>query len=287
MSRLDTPAIESFTPMKAYRATGQEYLRLQHDSGVTLDLSESGVLEVDQNPQMAALLERMGDFIAEHNGYRDDRAVSAAEPGGIPSVAERRSSYHRWRLASVYHHDSAPGAIIKAYDYDRKSAASQFYLGNWMYAGLEQADDGVYSAPQFAKFTAAAAFRPHQTVVMGYVPGEDLGTWAFSRRNAVMYEVSEVETAVRAVRSQIRQKIQTVLGWRGSTIINDLEARGNVILSKPDASLPEILDQDITIIDQPAVHRYGLPKILLARHMPVFGIDTEAAPTETSPANVL
>lgn len=280
MSSLDAPSIESFSPVKTYQAIGVDYIRLRNDDGVTLDLSETGVLETDQNPEIAALLARMGNFIAEHDGYRSARAVSAVEPGSIPLVAERRSSYHRSRLASVYHHDSAPTAIIKAYDYDRKTAAPQFYLGSWLHAELQQADDGLYSAPQFAKFTAAAVLRGHQTVVMGYIPGENLGLWAFSRKNAEMHEVSEVEAAVNALREQIRQKVQAILGWRGTAIANDLCVRGNIILSKPDAALPDILDQNVTIIDQPAVRKYSFPKLALARYMPVIRTTPKAAPAE-------
>ncbi len=249
METLDCPPIEGFTPTKAYTKLGVGYICLANPDGVQMELSEQGALEADRQPHIAALLHRMGEFIAEHDGYRDVVAVKAIEPGTIYKVASKEPDYHRaMNHSSVYQPDSAPEVIIKAYDLDRPAAVMQFRFGAFMHDRFRQASDTVYCPRQLAMFTAPTS--GHRTTVMEYIPGTTLFHLGLGLRSQhgsqVMIDYSE------SISRHVTQAIKATLGKSSVRLANDLRNTNNIII---DDSLPvdpeNITDRQYSIIDQP------------------------------------
>lgn len=272
MTSVEAPDIETFTSVNSYRTLGLGYVAMQNDGGVRLDVSEVGAARIDQDPTIAPLLDRMGDFIARHHMYKATTAVPDREPGDILKVSESLRASIAWgreeqRLVSVYHPDAAPGVIVKAYDYHRRSAGLQFYLGDWMQSKLDRADRGVSSAAQLA-ILHAPGIRGHRTVVMEHIPGASLAGWLRSYRDKdalpVAREAADEASAI------VEHKVHRALGWRGKLIANDVLNRGNIIVDEPESvTADNLADQHLTVIDQPAARRYSMPGLMLARHLPV------------------
>lgn len=274
MANIEAPDIESFKPIGTYQALGLGFVALENGDGVRLDMSQAGVEQTDQDPDLSPLLTRMGVRIGEHGHYRATIDVPGAERGRIMKVGEPKSKmkklgYRTGDLASVYHHDSAPGAVIKAYDHAYMSAGFQFYLGAWLHNSLAKADDGLSSAAQFA-WLRAARFG-HRTVVMDYVPGKNLSDVAVSLGTDENYrqQISEIDQIAFQTGKAAKKKLARSLGWRGTLIANDLKNIRNLFVSDPEAVTPDnLLDQELTIIDQPYSPKYKLPGLVLARYLP-------------------
>lgn len=274
MSSLEAPSTETFEPVRSYRKLGLDFISLRSDDGVRLELSQAGVEAMDQNLEIAPLLDRMGAFVAEHGGYHDVDKVKAVEPGDIHRVAEDKQTSRSYgrnrRLASVYRHDSAPSVIVKAHDYHRRSAGFQFYLGAWLHAKLADADNGLHANAQLG-LMQAPGFVGHRTVIMDYVPGENLKQWLFISQSRA-FDAAAIfdEVAVELVGS-VRRNLRETLGWRGALATNDIGNYRNIMLTDPEnVHLDNLEDQEVVLIDQPAVyHRLPLP--ILTRYMPTMG----------------
>jgi hypothetical protein len=284
MSSVEAPEIDTFEPVRAYRTLGLGFVTLRSEDGVRLDVSEAGAERIAADPDIAPLLARMGEFIAEHGGYRPVDEIKEAEPSSILRVGEsmkdtRRYGYGTVRLSSVYRPDSAPGAIVKAYDYDRVSSGFQFYLGTWMHGRLATASNGLRSAAQLAMFSGVGSRLGHRTTVMEYVAGEDLFTLSSMMRSGQNYEWDEVERSVSSTRAAIIQKVRDITGWRGRLAANDLRNLKNIIAIDPEAvTLGNMPENEFVIIDQPVIRKLNLPAQLLARYAPHVG-RSAAAPT--------
>ncbi|HUY85420.1 MAG TPA: hypothetical protein VMU97_02800 [Candidatus Dormibacteraeota bacterium] len=246
MKTLQAPEVEGFTPTKAYRVLNVNFLRLASADGVRLDLSETGAAEVGCNPEVAALLDRMGDFIAKHDGYRDVSAVKTAEPGGILRVGDKKPNRRgAFNLASVYHHESAPMTIVKAYDFDHMSAAPQFYFGAWLHERLAGAEAGLHSPEQLAMFTAPSG---HRTVVMEYLPQTTLRAYGHLK------DANARDTTARAIRTAVHERLAKTLSRQGLLVTNDL-IDANIMLDDADRLITpdNVAEQEFGIIDQPVV----------------------------------
>ena len=284
MPTLEAPDIETFEPVNTYRSLGVGYVSLRNPDGVRLDVSEVGAARIDSNPDTAALMGRMGAFIAEHGMYKATMDVEDREPCGIMRVGEhprdsRKYGYKRVNLASVYHPDEAPGVVVKAYDFDRISAAFQFYLGSWLHDGLARASDGVSSPAQLAMFRASPT--GHRTAVMDYVPGKDLYDLVHSLGCSDEYEqnIPEVEKIAVATSQAVRQRIRKIMGWRGSLMANDLRVLKNIIDTDPETVTPgNMLERELVVIDQPVIKKHRVAAQLLARYAPVFGSTASIRP---------
>ncbi len=284
MPTLEAPSIETFEPVSTYRRLGVGYISLRSPEGVQLEVSEVGAARIDSDPDIAPLLARMGDFIAEHGMYKATIDIEDREPSNIMRVAEsRRESskygYGHIKLASVYHPDAAPEVVVKAYDYDRISAAFQFYLGAWLHDGLARASDGVTSPAQVAMFQAGPS--GHRTAVMDYVPGKDLYNLVSLLGSGDEYEqnIAEVEKIAIATRNAVRQRIRKIMGWRGALIANDLRVLKNIIDTDPETVTPDnMLERELAVIDQPVIKKHRMAAQVLARYAPTFGNTTSLRP---------
>lgn len=270
METLRDSSIEGFTPLSAYRVRGIGYVGLQGPEGVALDVSEQGLTALDRSAELAGLLERMGGFIAEHNGYKEPGSVMLAEPVDVltlshpsatggnmviseyerndPIAIERYQSAH---IISIYRPRLQPDVIIKAYDDEVRLAPVQFYAGNWLHKRFEQADGDLRFPRQLAMFTAPSK---HRTVVMDFVPGETLKSICDDLKNKRDYPKDSVDKFASTVRFRIRKMTQDHLGERGFFIVNDLKALENIILDTTEPIDPQRpLDRPIGLIDQPAM----------------------------------
>ena len=111
MPTIEAPTLEGFEPVSVSHVMGIGHVTLQSPDGVRLHCTEPGVPVIDADPQIAALLGRMGAFIAEHDGYREVEDVKEAEPCSILGVANPSKGRDGYKivLASVYHPEAAPG----------------------------------------------------------------------------------------------------------------------------------------------------------------------------------
>jgi hypothetical protein len=276
MSSFEVPELETFTPEKTYRVLGISYVAMRGENGVRLDLSETGVLAIAQNPQLPPLLSRMGAFIAEHGHYRATIDVEDPEPSSIlrvgePALKTALSGYKNISLASVYKPDAVPEVIVKAYDHDRKSALFQFYLGAWLHGKLARAEDGVNSAAQLALFRSASGLMEHRTTVMEYLPGENLYsiTSRLGSGDTHVENIAEVERIAILASQQLRDKIARITGWRGSIIANDLSNHKNIIDPDPETATPDNMpERAYGVIDQPVVKNHSFVLQTMARHIP-------------------
>jgi hypothetical protein len=268
MKTLEAPVVEGFEPINAYRTLGVNYLRLVSEDGVQLELSEPGIAEVDQNPNVASLIGRMSSFIAEHDGYRDTTAVREAEPCDVLGVASRQPDYHyAMHYSSVYHPHAVPEVMIKAFDFD-PTAPLQLNVGAWMHHRLAQRSPNMSSPRQLAMLTSPKS--RHQTTIAEYVPGKNL--------HAADSEIMKSYGMTRAIANETANFVHTrakdqllgLLGGLSRLVLNDLRNSRNFILVKD--SLPDdpddILDLgQIAIIDQPkktlrAQSLYGLLRLM-------------------------
>lgn len=274
MSSPEAPSIDSFEPERSYRSLGIGYVTMVSPDGVRLDLSENGAAAVDKDPEFAALLTRMGEFVAEHGFYKATLAIPDREPTSMFRVSETwRESYdydRERRFASVYRPDRVPGVVLKAHDYRRANAGLQFYLGAWLHHQLEHAGIGITSPAQLGMMQAPG-FRGHRTVIMDYVEGCPMSNWSFVYRQRQDEEFVElVKNEVYETIEAARLKLGKALGWRGRKTINDPNER-NLILAGPDnAALDNLADQELIIIDQPSARTRELPGLAIARHAPVL-----------------
>jgi hypothetical protein len=256
MMSLDAPGLENFTPVKAYSTLGVNYVRLMGPEDVRLDVSPQGAVAIEQDTGIADLVDRTGQFIAEHDGYRDTATVRDFEPGRIHAVADKYR--HAARLASVYCHESAPNVIVKAYDFDHMSAAPQFYFGSWLHNKLASAADGLHSPRQIAMFTSHSG---HRTVLMDRLSGESLREYAHFEAH-ISYEVAA------AIHKSAHKRLGRQLGRIGKVVVNDLRDYDHIFLNDPEAiTLDSVSELELGIIDQPVVRwsnvaPFGLTRLL-------------------------
>ncbi|HTB48922.1 MAG TPA: hypothetical protein VK712_02470 [Verrucomicrobiae bacterium] len=251
MKTLEAPSVTGFEPTTAYQVLGVDYLRLASDDRVTLDLTEAGVQAIDQNPAIASLIERMGVFIAEHDGYHNVPAVRAAEPCDVLRVGSQEPDYHfAYHYSSVYHPVAVPEALVKAFDFD-PSGTMQFNIGAWMHDRLAASEHSISSPQQLAMFTAPRS--RHRTTVAAYVPGTTVfnAHWQISQN----YGPEIAGDGITTMHVRAEEQLRSVCGRLGRLMMNDLENSKNLLLVDDVSALTadEILSADcnLAVIDQP------------------------------------
>lgn len=291
----EVPDIETFKPVSSYRAMGLGFVSMRNPEGVRLDLSEAGAEAVDQNESLGPLMARMGSFIARYGKYDATMRTAACdrEPCSILQVSESRQQTALWgpdrdpRFASVYRPDAAPGVIIKTYDYLRRSAGLQFYLGAWLHRQLDQADTNLKGSAQLAILQAPGR-SGHRTAVMDAAPGNSLDMWlrTYPDPTEERLELKAAKAAVSAAAETAGQTIRAVAGWRGALLANDVENGGNLIIARPEnVTADNLADQELTVIDQPSARFFSMPGLLAARHVPVLSrLSPEEPAIAQSPA---
>ncbi|HVX48009.1 MAG TPA: hypothetical protein VHA05_01490 [Candidatus Saccharimonadales bacterium] len=275
MSSLEAPTIDSFEPENSYQTLGVGYVTMRSPDGVRLDLSETGVAAVDQEPELAALLTRMSEFVARHGFYRATLDIPNREPCDMLRVSETWRESHDWgrerRFASVYRPEQVPGVILKAHDYRRVNAGLQFYLGAWLHDQLEHAGIGITGPAQLGMMQAPG-FRGHRTAIMDYVEGQPVADWSFvyrQRRDEEFVELVKKEVSETIEAAQL--KLGQALGWRGRKMINDPNGGHNLIFVGPEEpALDNLAEQELVIIDQPSARTHELPALALARFAPLL-----------------
>jgi hypothetical protein len=259
MEALHDPSLEGFQPVSTYAVRGIGYMSLEHVGGVKMELSQHGITEVDRSPSTTSLLERMGDYIERHDGYVDpsgaesDETVERFIVGSLNPQANPNTGAEEIHLSSVYHPNSAPEVIIKAYDHQPGLASTQFYFGAWLHEGMRDASAATYFPRQIALFTAPES--GHRTAVMEYIPGistEDLRT---ELRDTGFDE--EIDGYVKALAERVRDDVIQALGHNALGIVDDINMpnTNNIIIddSMGPIDLGRVGDRRLSVIDQPKV----------------------------------
>jgi hypothetical protein len=262
MSELESPYIEGFRPVSYRTHMGVGFITMKNASEVSpvgLSLSEQGVEAIELDQSLADLFAQMGEFIAKHDQFYPHAEVQQAIPSISLYLSRPSGQGFRPRSSSVYRPLAQPGTVIKAYDYDHKSATLQFPGGAALHRAARNIDDLHFPA-QYALFTSV---REHHAAVLEHISGSSLSSViADEAIPGRLYKDLE-KRAKRVVAARISK-----LGIL-KALVSDLDTK-HIILpeDRQESPLePDVLEHlPYIIIDQPGPQLKARVVTALLRH---------------------